>query len=152
LADPRASLGQIATGDAAGADLSFDLDASWRDLVTPVGPQWGRLTVTIDGEPLKANRLPIARGEAVLNLASADERWQVRQPIADGLGPGVHHVRIQVLDGHVGIDGIVADRESPRDVLLWQITGGAIGLGMLAARVVHGRSARAPPPVRVRAP
>jgi polysaccharide biosynthesis protein PslG len=146
LSDPRASLGQLATSTTPGARLDFDLDASWLDLVTPTGPGWGQVAVTIDGNPMAANRLPIVRGQAVLDLAAAPDGWQVRQPIADGLGPGVHHVQVRVLDGRVGLDGIVADRESPRDVLLWQVTGTLIGLGFLGIRVWMRRG-RAPLPL-----
>ena len=116
-----------------GATLSFDLDASWLNLVTTVGPGQGKLAITIDGSPYKANRLPSQGGAAILDLSAPREAWGVQQPIADGLGPGVHHVEIRVISGPVGIDGLVADRELPQAVLYWQITGGLIGIGFLIA-------------------
>lgn len=131
----RASLGKLKITAQAGAELDFNLQASWLDLVTPVGPQWGKLAITIDGQPLKANRLPIQDGHAVLNLQSSTERWQVRQPIADGLGPGVHHVQIRVLSGKVGIDGIIANSPSPKVQLFDGATGVIIGLGTLGVAI-----------------
>jgi polysaccharide biosynthesis protein PslG len=141
VTDPRAVLGGYQQTSAAGAQLDFDLDASWLDLVTTVGPGRGTVSVTVDGSPLKANRLPIEGGQAILNLTGPAERWQVRQPIADALGPGVHHVTLRVLRGDVAIDGLVADRESPRDQLYWQLSGGLLGLALLvAAWRSHGHS------------
>jgi len=131
--DQRAVLGGYNLSTTPGATLTFDLDASWLDLVTPVGPRWGKLAITIDGSPYKANRLPRQGNAAILDLGAPGEAWGVRHPIADGLGPGVHHVVIRVLSGPVGIDGLVADRESPRDILYWQLTGGIIGVGFLIA-------------------
>jgi hypothetical protein len=128
-ADPRASLGDVQLTATPGATLSFDLDASRLDLVTPAGPAWGKLAITIDGSPLKANDLPLDRGQAVLDLSAPAERWQVTRSIADGLGPGVHHVVIRALAGRVGIDGLVADRESPQAQLYWQVSGLIIGVG-----------------------
>lgn len=140
--DPRASLGGLKVSATPGARLAFDLDASWLDLVTPTGPGWGKLAVTIDGNPLAANRLPIVHGQAMLDLGSASERWQVRHPVADGLGPGIHHVEIRVVSGRVGIDGLVADRESPQLRLLEAIGGLLLGAGLLV-RTWRGRSAAA---------
>ena len=135
LADTRASLGQFKEAQATGATLSFDLNATWLDLVTTVGPGWGKLAVTIDGSSLKANDLPIENGQAILDLRRPNEQWQVHQPIADGLGPGPHHVVIRVLKGPVGIDGLVADRASPQAQLYWGLTGGLIGLGTLLVAI-----------------
>lgn len=135
VSNKRASLGKLKITAQAGAELDFNLQASWLDLVTPVGPQWGKLAITIDGQPLKANRLPIQDGHAVLNLQSSTERWQVRQPIADGLGPGVHHVQIRVLSGKVGIDGIIANSPSPKVQLFDGATGVIIGLGTLGVAI-----------------
>ncbi|HUX86625.1 MAG TPA: glycosyltransferase, partial [Chloroflexota bacterium] len=135
VADQRASLGGLKESQVAGATLSFDLDASWLDLVTTVGPKWGKLAVTIDGSPLKANDLPIENGQAILDLRRSQEQWQEHLAIADGLAPGPHHVVIHVLDGPVEIDGIVADRASPQAQLYWELTGGLIGLGALVIAV-----------------
>lgn len=131
VADAGASLGHLNQTDTSGATLSFNLDASWLDLVTPVGPNQGTLEVTIDGSPLRANRLPLVDGRALLNLASAAPGMQTRQPIADELGPGIHHVVIRVRNGSVAIDGLVADRESPRDRLYWHLGGTILGLTVL---------------------
>lgn len=129
--DDRASLGYLRVSQSPGATVAFDVDASRLDLVTPVGPGWGSLAVTIDGSPLKANRLPLVRRQAVLRLDAPTAGEQVIQPIADELGPGVHHVEIRSLDGKVGIDGLIADRESPRAVLFWQAGGTLLGLAAL---------------------
>jgi hypothetical protein len=132
VADPRAVLGHLEVTAQPGATLQFDLDASWLDLVVPTGPHWGQLAITIDGNPYEANRLPIVHGTALLNLNATAERWQVDVPVADHLGPGVHHVVIRVVNGRAGIDGLIADQESPQAVFYWQVTGTLIGLGTLA--------------------
>jgi hypothetical protein len=139
VTDSRASVGSFNVTSDRGATLSFDLDASWLDLVAPVGPSWGQLTVEIDGNPYRANRLPIQNKVAVLGLNAPRDQWQVRQPVADGLGPGIHHVLIRSQSGPVGIDAVVADRESPRALLFWQISGAIIGL---IALVIPYRSRR----------
>lgn len=133
VADSRASLGHLMETATPGAELSFDLTGRWLDLVVPTGPSWGMVAVTIDGLPFAANRLPIVRGQAVLDLANPTERWQVRQPIADGLSPGVHHVQIRVISGRVAIDGLVVDDVSPRTQLYLSVGFGALGIGVLGA-------------------
>ncbi len=133
VAESRASLGALAVSHTPGATLSFDVDASWLDLVTVVGPAEGELAVTIDGTPFKANRLPVRDGVAVLNLAAPTEQWQVHRPIADALGPGPHHVELRVRRGPIAIDGVVADRESPRSVLFWELSGAVVGIGAIAS-------------------
>jgi len=139
VADPRASLGYVEESATAGATLSFDIDAAWFDLVTPTGPSWGRLAITIDGLPFEANRLPIVNGQAVLDLSAPSERWQVRWPVADGLGPGVHHVEVRVLSGRAAIDGIVADSIWPPARLFETIAGVLAGLGVLGWTAAHPR-------------
>ncbi|MGH2461907.1 MAG: cellulase family glycosylhydrolase [Chloroflexota bacterium] len=141
VSDPRASLGHLKEAATNGSEVSFDLNANWLDLVVPTGPGWGKLAVTIDGLPFAANQLPIEHGQAILDLHGSVERWQVRRPIAAGLGPGVHHVQIRALSGRVGIDGIVADAFSPQENLYLSVLLGAIGL------VVFGLTVwRRPPP------
>jgi hypothetical protein len=140
VAERRAAFGITRVATSPDSTLSFDLDGTWLDLVTPSGPTWGRLGVIIDGNPYAANRLPIVNNLAQLSLTSADEQWQVRRPIADGLSPGIHHVVVQVLDGRAGIEAIVADRESPRDVLFWRVAWFLIGVGTLVAASRWGTS------------
>ncbi len=135
VGDPRASLGHAKESLTPGATLSFDLDASWLDLVTTTGPSGGRLAVTIDGTPFAANRLPLTHGTALLDLRAPTESWQVHVPIAAGLSPGLHHVELRVVDGTVLIDGVVADRESPRFTLFWRIGSFLVGCGVLGATI-----------------
>jgi len=137
VADARASLGHLKEATTPGAGVSFDVSGSWLDLVTPTGPDWGRLAVTIDGLPFAANRLPIQNGQAILDLRSPTERWQVRQPIADGLGPGVHHVQIRLLSGRAGIDGVVVDDDSPQTRLYLTVAFGVLGIGVLGTALVR---------------
>ena len=123
-----------------GATVTFDLDGSWLDLVAPTGPHWGQLAITIDGTPYTANRLPIVNHAAVLSLTAAGEGPPARHSIADGLGPGTHHVVVSATQSSIGIAGIVADRESPRDILYWRVSGTVIGLGALVVAKRWGKS------------
>lgn len=131
VSDPRASLGQLKVTNTPGAEFSFDVEGSWLDLVTPTGPDWGKVAVTIDGLPFAANQLPIENGQAVLDLHGATERWQVWQPIAEGLSPGVHHVTIRALSGKVGIDGVIVDAPSPQIQLYETLFFGVLGIALL---------------------
>jgi hypothetical protein len=144
--DPRAVLNGYKQSDQVGSELDFNLDASWLDLVAPEGPQYGALAVEIDGNPYKANRLPIVNGMATLSLNAASETWQNRLPIADNLGPGIHHVRIFLKAGRGAIDGVVADRELPPDQLAWHVAWAIIGFGSL---VVGWRCRKATAPAIV---
>jgi hypothetical protein len=137
IADPRASLGQARVSANAGATLTFDLDARWLDLVTAVGPESGSAAITIDGNAIAANRVPIVNRLARVDFNSPNEAWAERVPLADGLGPGVHHVELRVLRGRVVVDGIVADAESPRIALIEQIVGSLVGLSVLAYSIVR---------------
>ncbi len=137
VGDARASLGHLMVSATPGTTLDFEVEGSWLDLVTPTGPTWGKAAVTIDGLPFAANRLPIIHGQAILDLGSRSERWQVRQPIADGLGPGVHHVQVRVLAGRVGVDGVVVDDASPQMRLYLTVGFGVLGVGVLAATFWH---------------
>jgi hypothetical protein len=127
--DSRASLGQYRWSATAGATLRFDLEARWLDLVTAVGPNGGTLSIAVDGQPYLANRVTIVGPhQAVVDLRDSAERWSKLIPIADGLPLGVHHVELRVLSGEVVVDGLVAEDDSPRNVLLGQIVGSVIGI------------------------
>jgi hypothetical protein len=140
VTDPLAPFGLTNVSTTSDSTLIFDLDGTWLDLVTPTGPSWGQLAVTIDGNPYAANRLPIVNGVAQLSLTAAEDGPLVRQPIADGLGPGTHHVVVRALNGRPGIAAIVTDRESPRATLFWQASGTLIGLGALVVAKRSGKS------------
>ena len=151
VADPATPFGQTNVTATTSSTVTFDLDGTWLDLVTPTGPSWGHLAVSIDGNPYAANRLPIINGVARLSLNTPADQPALRQPIADGLGPGSHHVVVRALDGRIGIAGLVTDRESPRTVLLWKVFGTLIGLGALFVARLSGKSTiigRECPPAR----
>ncbi len=136
LSDPRASLGEARVSSTPGARLSFDVDARWLDLVTVVGPAGGTAVVTVDGSALGANRLPLAGRVAQLNLRGDTELWTQRIALADGLAPGPHHVEIQVLSGQIVVDGVVADTDPPRNVLIWQFVGSLVGFVVFVRAIV----------------
>jgi hypothetical protein len=74
---------------------------------------------------------------ARVDLHRPNETSAERVPLADGLGPGVHHVVLRVLTGRVVVDGIVADAETPRSGMIEQIAGSLVGLSVLATAIVR---------------
>jgi hypothetical protein len=102
-ADPGWRL--IIAGEASGqsylenddpdASLTFTFRGDSVDLLARQDPQGGRLLVTLDGRTVAG--LPTdAQGRSYLDLKSQAATWHARLPIAAGLVPGQHVVRLTV--------------------------------------------------------
>jgi hypothetical protein len=84
------------------ASLTFTFRGHSVDLIARKGPEEGRLLVTVDGR--KVAGLPTdGEGRSYLDLNASEVEWQSRLPIAGGLSPGQHVVRLTVAD-----DGIAS--------------------------------------------
>ncbi len=80
------------------ASLTFSFHGHSLDLIARQGPQEGRLLVTLDGR--NVGGLPIdGQGRSYVDLYAPVTAWQVRLPIASGLAPDQHVVRLTIGDG-----------------------------------------------------
>jgi hypothetical protein len=108
-ADWRGMIAEEASGrgyfesDKPGASLTFTFQGHSVDLILRRGPQEGRLLVTLDGRTVAG--LPADdQGRSYLDLRAPTAMWQTRLPIASGLAPGRHVVRLTVGEGRGNVD------------------------------------------------
>ncbi len=83
---------------APGAGLTFTFRGHSVDLIARQGPQEGRLLVTVDGRAVPGLATD-PQGRAYIDLFAPTTTWQARIPIASGLTPEQHVVRLTVGDG-----------------------------------------------------
>ncbi|MBI3733342.1 MAG: hypothetical protein HY259_07785 [Chloroflexi bacterium] len=94
--DSRAVLGRYRQSARAGDALVFTFQGSALDVVFARGPAGGMARVWVDdGAPV------------VVNLNSASEQFGVKTQIATGLPQGAHRVKLEVVSGVVGVDGLI---------------------------------------------
>jgi hypothetical protein len=168
--DPRASGGSYLSPAKPGATVSFAFRGSALELVVVRAEQAGQLHVTIDGR--EANGLPANKaGQAVLDLASPDARWQEHVLVASNLLQGAHTAQLTLLsDGSQptpalypvkpaagepattgGIDALIVSGGG-RDAMPYLVTTTALAVLILAALalLVHDLSTVKAPPRRSR--
>lgn len=93
--------------DQPGDSLTFTFRGHSVDLIARRGPREGRLLVTLDGRYVSG--LPTDQeGRSYLDLSGAEDEWQTRLPIASGLSPGQHVVRLTVADRVPGLCNVDA--------------------------------------------
>lgn len=89
------------------ASLTFTFRGHSVDLIARKGPEEGRLLVTVDGR--KVAGLPTdGEGRSYLDLHAPELEWQSRLPIAGGLAPGQHVVRLTVADDGIALGNVDA--------------------------------------------
>ena len=89
------------------ASLTFTFRGHSVDLIARQGPEEGRLLVTVDGR--KVAGLPTdGEGRSYLDLHAPELEWQSRLPIAGGLAPGQHVVRLTVADDGIALGNVDA--------------------------------------------
>jgi hypothetical protein len=96
--DEAASGGNYTLADTPGSSLTFTFDGAAVNLLAVGGPEGGRMTVSLDGRPLN---LPTAEGEGgttVIDLYRPRAQSGLRIPLAEGLAPGTHVLRLTVAD------------------------------------------------------
>jgi polysaccharide biosynthesis protein PslG len=110
-ADWRGMIAEEASGqgyfesDTPGASLTFTFQGHSVDLIARRGPQEGRLLVTLDGRSVAG--LPVDdQGRSYLDLRAPVTEWQVHLPIATGLAPSQHVVRLTVGEGTGIVDAL----------------------------------------------
>ena len=104
---PNASGHGLFESDLQAATLTFTFHGHSVDLVARQGPDEGRLLVTLDGRRVAG--LPTdEQGRSYLDLHAPTVVWQARMPIASGLAPAQHVVRLTVSDGQPALGNVDA--------------------------------------------
>jgi hypothetical protein len=94
---PQASGQALVESDAPGASLTFTFRGHSVDLIARRGPDSGHLLVTLDGRNVAG--LPTdAEGRSYLDLGASSTEWQAHLPIAGGLTPAQHVVRLTIVE------------------------------------------------------
>jgi hypothetical protein len=118
------------------ARLTFTFYGHSVDLIVRQGPQEGRLLVTLDGRSISG--LPTdEQGRSYLDLGAPDVVWQARMPIASGLAPDQHVVRLTVSDGQpalANVDAFEVNAGQPPSFPVVPVA--ALGLGVIGLAVV----------------
>ena len=104
---PNASGHGLFESDQQAATLTFTFHGHSVDLIARQGPEEGRLLVTLDGR--RVGGLPTdEQGRSYLDLYAPSVTWQARMPIASGLVPAQHIVRVTVSDGQPALGNVDA--------------------------------------------
>jgi hypothetical protein len=94
---PEASGQAQAVSDEPGSAVTLSFAGENVDLIASVGPDGGRLSVTLDGR--KVDDLPKnGEGQSYVDLFSPVTRWQQRIPLIHQAEDGEHEVRLEVLE------------------------------------------------------
>jgi hypothetical protein len=132
---PQASGQAYFASDEPGASLTFTFQGHSVDLIAHLGPGQGRLLATLDGRTIAG--LPTdAQGRSYLDLNSPEEAWQARLPIAAGLVPSQHVVRLTVGDGEpalCNVDALEVSAAQPPGFPISLAAG--LGLGSIVAAI-----------------
>jgi len=119
--------------DTPDASLTFTFQGHALDLIARRGPQQGRLWVTLDGRSVSG--LPLdEQGRSYLDLHADRETWQARLPVAVGLAPGQHVMRLTVGAGEytaANVDAFEVNAGQPPPFPVLPVV--SLGLGVLAA-------------------
>jgi hypothetical protein len=90
-----------------GASLTFTFRGHSVTLLARQGPEEGHLLVRLDGR--NVGGLPTDdQGRSYIDLEAPTTSWQVRLPIASGLTPDQHVVRLTVSDGESAMGNVDA--------------------------------------------
>jgi hypothetical protein len=128
---PDASGQGLLESSAQDARLTFTFHGHSVDLIARQGPQEGRLLVTLDGRSIGG--LPTdEQGRSYLDLQAPSVVWQARMPIASGLAPDQHVVRLTVSEGQptlANIDAFEVNAGEPPSFPIVPVA--VLGLGAL---------------------
>lgn len=133
---PEASGQALFESNVQDARLTFTFHGHSVDLIARQGPEEGRLLVTLDGRNVSG--LPTdEQGRSYLDLHSPNVLWQARMPIASGLAPDQHVVRLTVSDGQPALGNVDAFEVNAGQPPSFPIVPVAIlGLGALVLAAV----------------
>jgi hypothetical protein len=144
---PNASGQALIESSESGASLTFTFRGHSVDLIARQGPQEGRLLVTLDGRNVAG--LPLDdEGRSYLDLQAQTTAWQARLPIAKGLAPDQHVVRLTLgggeqAQGNVDAFEVNAGRPPPFPTLAVAVLG--IGLLLVAGLLAWDLGSRPRP-------
>ncbi len=147
-------MAQEASGDGLvesnqpGSSLVLTFRGHSVDLIARQSPEGGRLLVTLNGRNVSG--LPTDdQGRSYVDLYAAETRWQARIPIASGLTPAQHVLRLTVGEGDQvsgNVDALEVNAGQPLafPVMLTSVLGAGIliAVGALAWDLRSGRSRR----------
>jgi hypothetical protein len=135
---PEASGRSCIESDETGASLTFSFQGYSVDLIARRGPEEGRLLVTLDGR--NVTELPTdEQGRSYLDLRAPVTMWQTRLPLARGLAPDQHVLRLMVSDGEGGrcnVDALEVSAGQPPVFPTLTILGLSVGLLAVVAALV----------------
>jgi hypothetical protein len=124
--------------DAPGASLTFTFRGHSVDLIARRDPQGCLLLVTLDGRNVSG--LPTDdQGRSYLDLNTLSTVWQARLPIANGLAPGQHVVRLTVTEADqavCNVDAFEVDAGHPQAFPLVPVAGLAVGILVVAGALL----------------
>jgi hypothetical protein len=104
---PDASGQGLFESSTPDASLTFTFHGHSAALIGRQGPEEGRLLVTLDGRSVSS--LPTdEQGRSYLDLYAPDVVWQARIPVASGLNPEQHVIRLTVSDGQPALGSVDA--------------------------------------------
>ena len=104
---PDASGQGLFESSTPDTSLTFTFHGHSAALIARQGPQEGRLLVTLDGRSVSG--LPSdEQGRSYLDLYAPDIAWQARIPVASGLNPEQHVIRLTVSDGQPALGNVDA--------------------------------------------
>jgi hypothetical protein len=95
---PEASGRGLLESDRSEESLTFTFQGHSVDLIARRSPEEGHLLVTLDGRNV-AGLPKDDQGRSYLDLHAQETEWQARLPIASGLAPGQHVVRLTIGGG-----------------------------------------------------
>ncbi len=129
----EASGWSLLESDQPGGTLTFTFQGYSVDLIARRDPWGGRMLVTLDGHNVPG--VPTdGQGRSYIDLNAPDIEWQTRLPIASGLAPGQHIVRLTV-DEDTGVaynvDAFEVNAGKPPPFPVGPVAG--LGAGLLSA-------------------
>jgi len=119
--------------DEIDASVTFTFRGHSVDLIARQDPRGGRLLATLDGR--NVDGLPSDdQGRSYIDLQAATMAWQVRLPIAEGLAPGQHVLRLTVSgNDFCSVDAFEVNAGQPPAFPVVPVSGLAAGTLIAAA-------------------
>jgi polysaccharide biosynthesis protein PslG len=132
----EASGQSLLENDEANASVTFTFRGHSVDLIARQDPYGGRLLVTLDGRNVAG--LPSDdQGRSYVDLQAAAIAWQVRLPVAEGLVPSQHVLRLTVSGNELcDVDAFEVNAGQPPAFPVLLVSGLAVGALLAAAALV----------------
>ena len=129
--DTNASAGREMVTRSPGARAVVKFWGDGLELLMRRGPTEGRAWITLDGRPVQG--LPLdTNGNSYIDLASPNEQYQVRVPVAKGILRGTHTVELVVgQTGEVALDAFTVEAEGKPE-FPWVVVGGLSALFIIS--------------------